>query len=426
MIIDILRPKLSPSEIKTWFSKTTLKIVENNNAAIIEVPNKFVANWLKDNYLNDIKKSLKSILNHTADIEFRTTQKDFPISAQINPKNKQGSFKNNLNSSMTFDNYITGGCNRFAFYSALEISNRPGRHYNPLFIFSESSMGKTHLLNAIGNHFYNKDQHLRVKYVNSKKFISDFNISLRNNYFNDFRQNYHDIDILLFDDIHHLINRYRLQEEFLSIFNHLYGDNKQIAITGDRPPNRLKDINPQLKSRLGCGLITEIKEIDSETKINIINYKFNDVNIDIPNDIISFLVKSNNDMNKLLKNIVRLKTFISLNNGNINLSSVKSIIKNRDSVEIGIKDIKSITSNYFNISITDLISNKKKKIYSYPRHLAMYLCRKYTNLSLQEIGYQFGDRDHSTVIYATKKIERSKMKDKEMRDDLTNIEKILC
>ena len=426
MVTGNLRSRLPKNDIDTWLSRACLrKLEKKNNLAVIEVPNKFVANWIRDNYLGDIKKSFQSVLHDIPDIHFTYIKDKSSKSPYKLSKHKFNLFKNNLNKSMTFDNYVIGDCNRFAYSSAMEISNRPGMHYNPFFVFSESCRGKTHLLNAIGNHMLRNDPSVRVQYVHSKNLISDFHYSVKNNYFNNFIKKYHNLDVLLLDDIDQLANRNSLQVEFLSIFNKLYENKKQIVITGNRPPTRLKNFKPQLKSRLGWGLITDIANMDYQTKIQIVNIKTNYSNIHIPGDIISYLVKSNNDLKKLLKNIVRLETYISLNSGDINLSQVRSIIRNRDSGEIDIRDILSITSGYFNISVTDLVSDKKKKVYSYPRHMAMYLCRKHKELSFQEIGHQFGDRDHSTVLHAVKKIDQLKEKRKDVKEDLNNIENLL-
>lgn len=421
-ITDNLKSRISPSDVKLWFSKTYLDSLDNN-LAVINVPNKFVANWLHDHYLNEIRSSFKTVIKKTPDIHFQYNQKE---SIQLKKKENKihGEFKNNLNKLMNFDNFIVGDYNRFAFSSAFEVSNNKRNCYNPFYIYSKSGHGKTHLLNAIGNHSLNKNQSLKVKYIFSKKFISDFNYSLLSKNIDKFRKNYLDLDVLLFDDIDYLINK-RAQEEFLSIFNKLYDEKKQIVITGEITPNKLSNINNQLISRLGWGLLVEIKEIDQKNKYNIIKYKLKEKNINIPNDIIFYLVKSTNNIKILLKNLIKIETYISLNNGDINISLVKSIIKDRDYIDINIKDIQLLTSGYFNISISDLTSNKKTSKYSYPRHIAMYLCRKYIDMSFQDIGYHFGNRDHSSIIYAISKIEKVKNKKKEIISDLYNIENLL-
>jgi chromosomal replication initiator protein len=420
LITDSLKTTIPSSDIKTWFSRTRLESFDNN-LAVIAVPNKFIANWLRDHYLDDIMTSFKTVLKKTPEIQFQYNQKD---AAQLQHKDKKKSneSKSTLNKLMNFDNFIVGDFNRFAYSSALEISNNNGGCYNPLYIYSNPGHGKTHLLNAIGNHILNKNQDLKVEYIYSKQFISDFNYSLLSKNIDKFREKYFNLDVLLFDDIGNLINK-KTQEEFLQIFNKLYDEKKQIVITGENPPNKLSNLNTQLSSRLGWGLLTEIQDIDQKNKYNIIKNKLKEKNLGIPNDIIFYLTKATNNIKTLLKNLIRIETYISLNSGDINISLVKSIIKDENYLDINTKDIQVLISGYFNISISDLISNKKTSKYSYPRHLAMYLCRKYTDMSFQDIGYQFGNRDHSSIIYATKKIEKSK--NKKLISDLYNIENLL-
>lgn len=420
-ITDDLKSRIPPSDIELWFSRADLESLDND-IAVIRVPNKFVANWLRENYLYDIKNSFKTVIKKIPEIHFQYKQKDL-FQLKNNKIKTSNEFKNNLNKLMSFDNFIVGDYNRFAFSSAFEVSNNKGSCYNPFYIYSKSGHGKTHLLNAIGNYIINDNKYLKIKYIYSKKFISDFNNSLISKNINEFRNNYLNIDVLLFDDIDYLTNK-RTQEEFLSIFNKLYDEKKQIVITGENPPNKLSNINDQLISRLGWGLLSEIKEIDQKNKHNIIKNKLKEKNINIPKDIIFYLVKSTNNIKILLKNLIKIETYISLNNGDINISLVKSIIKDRNYLDINIKDIQLLTSGYFNISISDLTSNKKTSKYSYPRHIAMYLCRKYTDMSFQDIGYHFGNRDHSSVIYAIRKIKKEKNK-KEILNDLSSIENLL-
>jgi len=420
LITDSLKSRIPSSDIRTWFSQTKLDSFDNN-LAVIGVPNKFVANWLHDHYLEDIKKTFKTVFQKTPEIRFQYNQKD-DVQLQAADKKQCKEFKSTLNKLMNFDNFIVGDFNRFAFSSALEISNNSGTCYNPLYIYSKPGHGKTHLLNAIGNHILNKNQELKVEYMFSKQFISDFNYALISKNIDKFREKYINLDVLLFDDIDNLTNK-KTQEEFLQIFNKLYDDKKQIVITGENPPNKLNNFNAQLSSRLGWGLLIEIQEIDQKNKYNIIKNKIKEKELNIPNDIIFYLTKSTNNIKILLKNLIRIETYTSLNSGDINISLVKSIIKDGNYLDINIKDIQVLISGYFNISISDLISNKKTSKYSYPRHLAMYLSRKYTDTSFQNIGYQFGNRNHSSIIYAIKKIEKSK--NKQLSSDLYNIENLL-
>lgn len=420
--VKLLGSKLSKDEIRTWFSHTSL-IKFDDNTAIIEVPNKFVSNWVKENYINDIKNAIFKITKEKPDIVFYSASENTATN-DIEQIYENKNYFNNLDKSMTFDNYITADFNKFAYSSALDISKRPGNHYNPYYIFSKYSTGKTHILNAIGNNIIKNNKYLNVLYVYSKNFISDFNFSLRKNNFDNFNIKYSNIDVLLFDDIQHLSHLNKLQEEFISLFDSIYCANKQIVISGDRPPVNYKNMNPRLISRLGSGLLTELKEPDMKAKADILKNYTTDNNITIPNDIINFLVKTNNNIKTLFKNIVRIEAFMSMNKGKINISLIKSLIDRYD-VDISIKDIQSVTSGYFNISVADIISNKKKYKYSYPRHLAMYLSRKHTDTPLKEIGYQFGERDHSTVLYAFNKIEKMSDTKKDVKEDINNIKSLL-
>jgi chromosomal replication initiator protein len=425
-ITKTLESQLSKSEFKTWFSQATLR-KSSPDLAIIGVPNKFVANWIREKYYIQIENAFQAILNRPPELHFIYDQPaDTVESSDAEPSLKQDVYGNHhLDQSMTFDGLHMGECNRFACSSALEVANRPAEQYNPFYIYSDLSLGKTHLLNAIGNHVLNKNPYSHVRYLTSNTFTSDFTYSIKNKNLQAFRERYCALDLLLLDDVQLLGNRKKTQEELLFIFNTLYGARKQIVISGDSPPNQLPRMNARLKSRLGSGLISEIEVPDQSTKIHIIRKKAKEDGIAIPDDVIFFLAKSNRDFKGLIKNIVRIETYASLNRGDINISTVKSLIKDDRRKETGMEDVKSITAGYFNIALSELISNKKQRIYSYPRQVAMYLCRKYTDSSFKQIGDAFGNKDHSTVIYAVNRIEKYKVRKKEIREDLNKLEDLL-
>jgi chromosomal replication initiator protein len=425
-ITKTLESQLSKSELNTWFSQATLR-KSNPDLAIIGVPNKFIANWLREKYYIQIKNAFKAILNRSPELHFIY---DHPSDAAEHPGGepslKQEVYsEHQLNPSMTFDRLHMGACNRFACSSAFEVAERPAEQYNPFYIFSDLSLGKTHLLNAIGNHVLRKNRYSHVRYLSSNTFTSDFTYSIKNKNLQGFRERYCGLDLLLLDDVQLLGNRKRTQEEFLFVFDALYEAKKQIVISGNSPPNQLTRMNSRLKSRLGSGLISEIEAPDQSTKIHIIRKKAKEDGIPIPDDVIFFLAKYNRDIKGLIKNIVRIETYASLNRGDINISTVKSLIKDDRRKEAGMDDVKSITAGYFNISLSELISNKKQRVYSYPRQVAMYLCRKYTDSSFKQIGDAFGNKDHSTVIYAVKRIEKNKALKKEIREDLNKLEDLL-
>jgi chromosomal replication initiator protein len=420
-----LMTRIPQSEFDIWFSQTTLQKFDPDQT-VIKAPNKFVAEWVRERYHTHLKNSFKAVLNQKPELLYSynhpsgTTKSLVPRLTKSDKRPKHA-----LDSSMTFKRFLVGDSNRFAWLSALEVSNGPGDQYNPLYLFSKQGLGKTHLLNAIGHHVLQKNPVYDIRYVPSNTFASDFTSSVRRGTFNDFKQSYNDIDVLLFDDIHLLSQRKKTQEKFLLLFNSLHSAKKQIVISGDRPPNQIKNADSRLISRLGWGLISEIKAPDRKTKVKIIKNKAKEDNIDIPDDVIFYLSKSHTDIKSLIQTIIRIEAYVSLNHRNINISTVKSFLKNHNMKSMGIEDIKSITAGYFNITLPQLISNKKQRIYSYPRQLAIYLSRKYTDLSCYEIGNSFGKKDHSTVIYAVKRIKNEKEKSKEIANDIRRIENLL-
>ena len=266
---------------------------------------------------------------------------------------------------------------------------------------------------------------MNIGYISSKDFILDFGYLSKTKNFSSFKNKYTKLDVLLFDDIQNIGKSKRLQEEFIFLFDHFLLNKKQIIVTGDRSPVNFIKFNNHLKSRLSSGLLAEIDEIDNKTKLKIIKSTIKNKKLQIQDDIVNFLLKTNNDIKTVFKNIIRIETYLSLNKGNLNLSLVKSIIKDRYEINIGIEDIQSVIAGYFNISTSDLISKKKKSNFSYPRHLAMYMGRNLTDLSFKEIGNLFSDRDHSTVIYAINRIEKSIKQDEEVRKDINNIKNLL-
>jgi chromosomal replication initiator protein len=418
-----LESKMSKGEFKTWFSRTSLRRFDPE-VVVLGVPNKFVANWLNDNYMIDIKKSFKKIANISPSVHF-SYDHGTPEREPRELEKSEIYLKRRLNPSMTFENFITGECNQFAWSTAQEVAEKRTEEYNLLYLYCANGLGKTHLLHAIGNHRIEKNPRCRLRYLSSDAYSSDFTYSIKSDRLDDFRLELLNLDLLLFDDIHHLANRQKTQEEFLSIFNTLYSQKKQLVVTGDTAPNKLRNVHPELKSRLGWGLLAEIHDPDQNLKISIIQKKAAEDNLTLAEDVMFFLSNSSNDIKNLLKNMIRVQTFASLNDGPVNISTVKALMRDKNRSEINLEDIMTTTAGYFNISMSDLLSNKKNRIYSYPRQLAMYLARKYTDLSFKDIGHSFSHKDHSTVIHALRKIEKEKDEKKDVQKDLSKIESLL-
>ena len=418
-----LESKMSKGEFKTWFSRTSLKRFDPE-VVVLGVPNKFVATWLNDNYLIDIKKSFKKIARISPSIHF-SYDHDAMEKEPREVEKSESYLKRRLNPSMTFETFMTGECNRFAWSTAREVAEKRTEEYNLLYLYCVNGLGKTHLLHAIGNHRLKKNPRCRLRYLSSDAFSSDFTYSIKNDRLDDFRSDLSNLDLLLFDDIHHLANREKTQEEFLSVFNALYSQKQQLVITGDSAPNKLRNINPELKSRLGWGLLADIDDPDQALKISIIQKEAAEDNLSLAEDVVFFLSNSSGDIKNLLKNMIRVQTFASLSDEPVTISTVRTLIRDRNRNEITLEDIMTTTAGYFNISMSDLLSNKKNRIYSYPRQLAMYLARKFTNLSFKEIGNSFNHKDHSTVIHALRKVEKEKDEKKDVEKDLSKIESLL-
>lgn len=425
-IIASLGSKLQKGEFQTWFSRTSLKKLDAN-MAIIDVPNKFVATWLSDNYLIELKKIIRKLTKTSPSIHFvfqspPALQTNHPALPALR---SESALKQRLNPLMTFEALTMGECNRFARTSAQALAENSSDEYPLLYVYSKPGLGKTHLLNAIGNHRLKKDPSCRVRYLSSDAFASELTYAMSNEKFDVFRGEYINLDLLLFDDIHSLAHREKTQEEFLFIFNSLYSAKKQIAVTGESPPDKMKNINSELKSRLGWGLLAAIQAPEQKVKMDIIRAKASETHMDIPDDVLFFLANSSSDIRSLVKNLIKLETYSSISDGKITISMVKTLTRDTQLGGIGLENIINTTSGYFNISVADLVSDKKKRLYAYPRQLAMYLTRVHTGLSYKDIGQSFGRKDHSTVMYAIKRIERLKAEDKKIGKDLKIVESLL-
>jgi chromosomal replication initiator protein len=413
-----LESAIPESETKAWFSHTNLKKLDTD-LALIEVPNKFVANWLRDNYIVHIQNFFKSSLNFVPEIRFTHNT----ITGRHTHQYK--TFDHGLSSSYTFDNFILSDSNRFAYATALDVANRPAENYNPLYIFSKTSLGKTHLLHAIGNHLLSINPLTRVKYLSADRFSSDLSNAARRQNLNEFREYYTGFDFLLIDDFHLLAGRERSQQEFTSIFNMFYQSKKQVVVAGKTSPNQTKNLPPDLRSRMEWGILLELQIPDHTTRMKIIKEKAGEANIHILDDVVFFLANTTNDLKVLIQYFVSLQTYTSLYQRKIDMSTVKSIIKNTNIYQRNVNDIQKITAEYFNISMSDLLSNKKSRDFSYPRQVGMYLCRKLTDLSFKDIGRAFGNKDHSTVIYAVKRIEKEKNKKQGVLNDINKLQNFL-
>jgi chromosomal replication initiator protein len=316
-----------------------------------------------------------------------------------------------LNPKYTFDTFVIGASNRFAHAAAVAVAEAPAKAYNPLFIYGESGLGKTHLLHAIGHYARNLFPHVKVRYVNSEEFTNDFINSIRDDKAANFQRRYREVDVLLIDDVQFLQGKMQTQEEFFHTFNTLHNANKQVVITSDQPPKALAGFEERMRSRFEWGLLTDVQPPDLETRIAILRKKAIQERLSCGDDVLEFIAsRISTNIRELEGALIRVTAFASLNRQAVDLSLaeivLKDLIPNEGGSQITSATIMAQTASYFGLSLDDLQGQSRSRVLVTARQIAMYLCRELTDLSLPKIGQQFGGRDHTTVMHADKKIRQ--------------------
>jgi len=314
-----------------------------------------------------------------------------------------------LNSKYTFDSFVIGGSNRFAHAAAVAVAEAPAKAYNPLFIYGESGLGKTHLLHAIGHYAQSLYPTIRVKYVSSEEFTNDFINSIANNRGTAFQARYRNIDILLIDDIQFLQGKAETQEAFFHTFNTLHDHNKQVVVTSDVPPKSLTGFEDRMRTRFEWGLLTDVQTPDLETRIAILRKKAEKEKLNVPDNILEFIAsKVTSNIRELEGTLIRVTAYANLNKAAVDLPLVQTVLKDLIALDeddvVAPVDIMNATADYFRLSVEELTGTSRAQAIATARQISMYLCREMTNLSLPKIGQLFGGRDHTTVMHACKKI----------------------
>lgn len=431
-ILEIVKNELSPQSYNSWFSQT--KIIRfKDDELTISVPSNFCKDWLEKHYVEFIKNILKDSfgLKEDVQIKFKTTSQKPSKSKQRNKIKKIESLpKNNeivLISKYTFDNFVVGNGNRFAHAACLAVAQSPAKSYNPLFVYGVVGLGKTHLMQAIGNYIvqHNGQTKIKVLYISSEKFTNELINSIRDDRTVSFRDKYRSVDVLLIDDIQFLAGKERTQEEFFHTFNTLYDSNKQIVITSDCPPKEIPTLEDRLISRFEWGLITDIQPPDLETRIAILRKKAQIENLNIPAELINFIAgKIPSNIRQLEGALNKLVAFSTLTKNDLSLPLAQEILKDIipiENKEISINQIQKITSDYFNIKLSALLSKKRTKNIVMARQIAIYLSRELTDFSLPVIGEVFGGKDHTTILHSYNKIKNIIEKDKGLKSVIENL-----
>ncbi|MFI5358683.1 MAG: chromosomal replication initiator protein DnaA [Halanaerobiales bacterium] len=418
--LNKIRERLSNPSFKTWFSDTEPVKINENDQLIIEVPNEFIKDWLESRYVDLIQEIIKGLTNNDWKIVFLTPEEienlNQPATNLLNNSGNESKPEdrrfNGLNPKYVFDTFVVGNSNRFAHAAALAVAEAPAKAYNPLFIYGDVGLGKTHLMQAIAHFILEHNPDSKVVYVSSETFTNELINAIKDDTTVEFREKYRNIDVLLIDDIQFLAKKERTQEEFFHTFNALHESGRQLIISSDRPPKEIPTLEDRLRSRFEWGLITDIQKPDLETRIAILRKKADIENLEIPNEVIIYIannIKSN--IRELEGALTKVIAYSSVVEKELNLElaheALKDLLsKNEESNrKIDVNLIQKIVCEYYNLDIEDMKSKKRTQNIAFPRQIAMYLSRELTDLSLPQIGEEFGGRDHTTVIHAHNKIQ---------------------
>lgn len=426
--LEKLSHQIDSLAFDTWFKDTKLINIENGSL-VIEVPMYIHQKHIKENYQDMIINIINELTGTNFNIIYHVLDENNNSYKEINKGVPNMTLSTNLNKNYTFDNFIVGESNKFAHAAALSVAESPGKKYNPLFLYGNSGLGKTHLMHAIGNYII-KESNRKVLYVTSEQFRQDFiNLNKKDknktnyDYIDFFKDKYRNIDVLIIDDIQFLSNATASQNEFFHTFNELYDTNKQIIISSDRSPDDLKLLEERLRTRFAWGLTANIKPPDYELRKEIVKKKMlnNDINDNISEEVIEYIINNlNSDVRQLEGAVTRLYAYSAMmNNGIIDLTIAKEALSdympNIAFEKNNITKIQRVIADFYQITVDDLKSKKRIYKISHPRQIAMYLCRVLTDETYLKIGLEFGGKDHTTIIHAYEKISNELKHNEELK-----------
>ena len=429
---------ISSANFATWFKDTRI-VKEEGGVIVVSVPSAFVKEWLLTKYHNTILKSLRNIENSIHTIEYVVNKDEFH--KRVDKTNQELHNKelplpetkinkdDNLNPRYTFESFVIGPFNELAHAAAQAVIKNPGIIYNPLFIYGSTGHGKTHLIQAIGNHIKNTNQNKKVYYMTSEQFGQDCMNAIQNNRMTLFKEKYRKYDVLIVDDIQFFSDKQKFQEELFHLFNSLYDKNKQIIFSSDKHPYFINGLEERLKSRLSAGMTVDIPAPDKESRIAIISAKASQQKINLSPEIIDYLAHTiNGNIRDLEGAINTLLCHTQLKSKEITMIDVRNYIKNniKPKKTIAVKDIVKIVSDFYNIKEDSIYEKTRHKEVIRPRQIVMYLLREDFNISYPSIGQKLGGRDHTTVIYSCEKIKSDIKVDQSLLDEVGQIRNLLA
>jgi len=414
-IKELLKPEVTKISYDTWIMPLDIRSIEGNNI-VFTTNSEFQKDFIENKYRSLIFNTLRYITNKdwtfsVIDLSTEDDTKDIISDEKENePSAEAETNKSSLNPKYTFETFVVGNDNRLAYAAALAVGNEPGKSYNPLFLYGGVGLGKTHLMNAIGNRILENNKSSNVLYVTSEKFTNQLINAIKDNKNEIFRKKYRNIDVLLIDDIQFIARKERIQEEFFHTFNTLYENGKQIIISSDKAPRDIPFLEDRLISRFEWGLLADISQPDYETRLAILRKKAQEENLIIDDFILSNIAnKIDSNVRELEGVFNKVVAMASLTHSPITIELAEKTLnefKYEKEKVISCDFIKETVAKYFNIDKEDLSGNKRSNEIAFPRQIAMYLCRTIANMSYPQIGNDFGGRDHSTVMHACRKIEK--------------------
>jgi len=408
-----IESKVNPHHFSTWF-KPTQFLSEDAVSLTVRVPNSWYAEWLQTNYLSVIQDALREIDRPGVKISFLPAGAASPSATSDAAQSRTPAALANsagpaLNPRYTFDNFVVSSCNEFAHAAARAVAGQKRRVHNPLYIYGGVGLGKTHLLQAMGNHIVRRGTG-RLRYISAEHFMNELINAIRFERTIEFKEKFRNVDLLLIDDIQFLAGKERTQEEFFHTFNTLYDAQKQIVITSDCAPREIPTLEERLRSRFEWGLIADIQPPDLETKVAILRKKAEAEGITLPDDVALFIASSSkSNIRELEGSLIRVVAYASLGRKEITLDLARETLKELlppEPPKVTAENIQKLVANYHNMNVSELKSRNNSQQVAFPRQIAMYLCKQMTPLSLPEIGRKFGGKHHSTVIHAIQKIEK--------------------
>lgn len=428
-----LEQVLSPQQYNTWIRP--LQIIEEPLILKLLAPNRFVLDWVRNNYLDTIQNHLNMLCNGDAPtvmVEIGTKKR--PGQKQPEPPqpitvttstDRPAPIESNLSPGFVFDTFVEGKSNQIARAASMQIGENPGKAYNPLFIYGGVGLGKTHLMHAVGNMMIKRNPQARVVYLHSERFVAEMVKALQHNTIEQFKRKYRSVNALLIDDIQFFAGKERSQEEFFHTFNALFESQQQIILSSDRFPKEVSGLEERLKSRFGWGLTVAIEPPDLETRVAILQSKALQLNAELPNEVAFFMgkrIRSNiRELEGALRRVIANATFTGRE---INLDFAKNALRDMLAAhdkQITIENIQKTVAEYFQIRTSDLTSSKRSRSIARPRQIAMTLAKELTNHSLPEIGNAFGGRDHTTVMHANRKVKELRESDPRISEDYSNL-----